>query len=170
MPGNPSHALFSRLFRENRDKVFRFAYKLTEDEARADDITQQCFIRLWESIDTVREQEDIFPLLFVLVKRLVIDDTRRLYREKKKMALLREAPEEQAQNNNLQHKELVSYMERLIEKMPEQRRLIYRMSRQDGHSYKEIALRLRLSPATVRNHLSLALQYIRQELAVYFGK
>ena len=84
MPGNPSHALFSRLFRENRDKVFRFAYKLTEDEARADDITQQCFIRLWESIDTVREQEDIFPLLFVLVKRLVIDDTRRLYREKKR--------------------------------------------------------------------------------------
>lgn len=170
MSGNPSHTLFSRLFHENRDKVFRFAYKLTADEARADDITQQCFIRLWESIDTIRETEDIFPLLFVLVKRLVIDDTRRLYREKKKMAHLQQLPEEQAENNALQHKELVAYMEHLIEKMPEQRRLVYRLSRQHGHSYKEIAIQLRLSPATVRNHLSLALQYIRQELAVYFGK
>ena len=170
MSGNPFHALFSRLFQENRDKVFRFAYKLTADEARADEITQQCFIRLWETIDTVRDHEDIFPLLFVLVKRLVIDDTRRLYREKKKMALLQQMPGEQAQNNTLQQKELVAYMERLIEKMPEQRRIVYRMSRQEGHSYKEIALRLQLSPATVRNHLSLALQYIRQELALYFGK
>lgn len=169
MPDHPAQALFKQLFDANRDKVFRFAFRLTGDASRADDITQQCFIKLWENIDQVKEGQDVFPLLFVLVKRLVIDEARKFYREKKKIDQLMQLPQDTETTVPILHKELQAHMQRAIDKMPEQRRIVYLMSRNEGQSYKEIALKLRLSPATVRNHLSLALQYIRQELSVYLA-
>jgi RNA polymerase sigma-70 factor (ECF subfamily) len=52
--------------------------------------------------------------------------------------------------------------------MPEQRRNIYLLSRDKGKSYKEIADQLSISPSTVRNHLNLALQYIRREMMAHY--
>ncbi len=170
MSDNPATALFQRLFDANRDKVFRFACKLTGDPSRAEEITQQCFIRLWEKMHQVEEGKDIFPLLFVLVKRLVIDDARRLYREQQKIAQLSAQNPDTVNSLPLLQKEMQQHMQQAIEKMPEQRRMVYLMSRNEGRSYKEIAVQMGLSPATVRNHLSLALQFIRQEMAIYLAE
>ncbi|WP_157752864.1 sigma factor-like helix-turn-helix DNA-binding protein [Chitinophaga sp. MD30] len=52
--------------------------------------------------------------------------------------------------------------------MPEQRKQVYQLSREHGQSHKEIAAQLSLSPATVRNHLNLALQYIRREILTHY--
>lgn len=172
MSDNPSRILFGQLFETNREKVFRFAYKLTCDRLRAEEITQQCFIKLWENMGKVREGEDIFPLLFVFVKNIVIDETRRLYREKKGIAGIsrEQSPAENngIEENGLMRKEFHQQMQKVIDQMPEQRRNIYLMSRLKGHSQKEIAILLSLSPSTVRNHLHLALQYIRRELLIHY--
>ncbi|ASZ11334.1 RNA polymerase sigma factor [Chitinophaga sp. MD30] len=88
MHDTPSMALFQQLFEANRDKIFRFACKLVGDTSRAQEITQQCFIKLWENMHKVQEGQDVFPLLFVYVKHIVIDETRRLYREKQHLAQL----------------------------------------------------------------------------------
>lgn len=167
MSDNPSRILFGQLFEANREKVYRFAYKLTDDRLRAQEVTQQCFIKLWENIHKVQVNQDVFPLLFVYVKHIVIDETRKLYRERKSLAHIPSSghsPEDQ----KLLHKEFREQIQKLIEKMPEQRRNIYLLSRDKGKSYKEIADQLSLSPATVRNHLNLALQYIRKEMMAHY--
>ncbi len=167
MSDNPSRILFGQLFEANREKVYRFAYKLTDDRLRAQEVTQQCFIKLWENIHKVQAGQDVFPLLFVFVKHIVIDETRKLYRERKSLAHISSSghsPEDQT----LLHKEFREQIQKLIEKMPEQRRNIYLLSRDKGKSYKEIADQLSLSPATVRNHLNLALQYIRKEMMAHY--
>lgn len=167
MSDNPSRILFGQLFEANREKVYRFAYKLTDDRLRAQEVTQQCFIKLWENIHKVQVNQDVFPLLFVYVKHIVIDETRKLYRERKSLVHISSSghtPEDQT----LLHKEFREQIQKLIEKMPEQRRNIYLLSRDKGKSYKEIADQLSISPATVRNHLNLALQYIRKEMMAHY--
>lgn len=168
MPEIPAKVLFEELFVTNRDKVYRFAYKLTSDAARAEEVTQQCFVRLWENMGKVQPGQDIFPLLFVYVKNIVIDETRKLYREKKNLGELtlhkKEVREGDSAENTLLYKELRKEMQQLVARLPEQRRNIYLMSRDEGRTHKEIADELSLSPMTVRNHLQLALQFIRREL------
>ena len=168
MPEIPAKAHFEELFVTNRDKVYRFAYRLTGDAERAEDVTQQCFVRLWENMDKVQPGQDIFPLLFVYVKNIVIDETRKLYREKENLNELtlhkKEIQEGDSAENTLLYKELRKEMQQLIAQLPEQRRNIYLMSRDEGRTHKEIAKQLSLSPMTVRNHLQLALQFIRREL------
>jgi len=171
MSDNPSRILFGQLFEDNREKVYRFAFKLTEDRMRAQEITQQCFIKLWENMHKVQEGQDVFPLLFVYVKHIVIDETRKLYREKKSLAHISSGQQSSTGNGDeesLLHKEFRQHIQKVIEQMPEQRRNIYLLSRDKGKSYKEIADQLSLSPATVRNHLSLALQYIRREMMAHY--
>ncbi|NSL89004.1 sigma-70 family RNA polymerase sigma factor [Chitinophaga solisilvae] len=172
MSDSPPNALFEKIFEENNARVYRFAFKLTEDAARAQEITQQCFIRLWENMHQVKEGQDVFPLLFVYVKHLVIDESRKLYREKK--ALSRAALEQTGRNDTsgekmFLHKEFHSQLHKLVEKMPEQRRNVYMLSRDYGYSHKEIGQQLSISPATVKNHLTAALQYIRRELINHFN-
>lgn len=173
MSVRPVKTLFDNIFEENNAKIFRFALKLTGDEARAQEITQRCFIRLWENIHQVQEGQDIFPLLFVYVKHLVIDESRKLYRERK--ALAKAADEQKSQSSGdthgerlFIHKEIQAQLHKVVKQMPEQRRNVYVMSRQHGYSHKEIASKLSISAATVRNHLTVALQYIRQELMTHF--
>lgn len=169
----PFNALFEELFVANRDKVFRFALKLTGDASRAEEITQLCFIKLWENMHKVREGEDIFPLLFVFAKNIVIDETRRLYRERENQRSMvlqqQQAPDTNAADQALLRKEVDREMRQLINRLPEQRRNIYLMSRENGKSYKEIAEQLSISPLTVRNHLQLAMQYIKRGLTSRFN-
>ena len=170
MSDNPFKPLFDRIFSENNEKIYRFAFKLTEDHSRAQEITQQCFIRLWENIDQVREDQDIFPLLFVYVKNLVIDNTRKLYREKKMLAeaALSQPISTQEDPSPLLLKEYEQQLEKVIAQMPDQRKAVYLLSRKLGYTHKEIAERLSISPATVKNHMTIALQYIRRELLMHY--
>ena len=171
MSDNPSRILFGQLFEANREKVYRFAFKLTDDRQRAEEITQQCFIKLWENMHKVQEGQDVFPLLFVFTKHLVIDETRKLYRERKTLSQISQnqpVSNENAEENALLRKEFNQHMHRVIEQMPEQRRNVYILSRDKGHSNKEIASQLSLSPTTVRNHLTLALQALKRELMVHY--
>ena len=52
--------------------------------------------------------------------------------------------------------------------MPEQRRKVFSMSRQDGMSNQEIADRLQLSIRTVERHIYLALQELKSHLNCIF--
>ncbi|SDG73575.1 RNA polymerase sigma-70 factor [Chitinophaga filiformis] len=171
MSDNPSRTLFGQLFESNREKVYRLAFKLTSDPQRAEEITQQCFIKLWENMHKVQEGQDVFPLLFVFTKHIVIDETRKLYRERKTLNHISQhqpVSNENAEENALLRKEFNQHVHKVIEQMPEQRRNVYILSRDKGQSNKEIADQLSLSPTTVRNHLTLALQSLKRELMVRY--
>ncbi|MBS0027309.1 RNA polymerase sigma factor [Chitinophaga sp. 22321] len=170
MSDSPAKQLFEKIFEENNAKVYRFAFKLTNDAARAQEMTQLCFVRLWENIEQVKQEQDIFPLLFVYVKHLVIDESRKLYREKKALSLAAKEQQDITDSGEkvFLHKEFSSQLHKLVERMPEQRRNVYTLSRDHGFSHKEIGQQLSISPATVKNHLTAALQYIRKELTSHF--
>ena len=56
-------------------------------------------------------------------------------------------------------------MQAVIEALPTERRKIFRLSRNEGLKYQEIAERLGLSVKTVENQMGKALKTLREELA-----
>ena len=65
-------------------------------------------------------------------------------------------------------KELGLLIDDTVEKMPEQRRKIYMLSRNEGLSNEEIAVRLNTTKRNVESQLSLALKEIRKTISYFF--
>lgn len=62
-------------------------------------------------------------------------------------------------------KELLDYTLRIIDKMPEQRKIIFKLNRINGLRYKEIADILNISVSTVQNQMVKAIQFIHQSFS-----
>ena len=61
----------------------------------------------------------------------------------------------------LQEKEIRFAFESIVNKIPPQQKIIYRLARQEGITRDEIAEKINLSPNTVRNHLAAATSFLR---------
>lgn len=157
---------FNQLYNVNYQKVYDFAYKLCGDRHRAKDIAQQCFLRLWEKIDTISsDQEDIFPLLFVIAKRVVIDESRKAnttaHAHKEILYTATGAVDETV--SNIDYKQLQHRLSNILQSLPDKPRTVYQF-RDSGYSHKEIAVMLNISVTTVRSHLRTATHFIRKSI------
>lgn len=162
----PSVSVFNKVYNANYQKVFDFSYKLCGDRHRAKDITQQCFLRLWEKIDTISSgDEDIFPLLFVIVKRVVIDEGRRntvALAAHKEIHLSTPVSVNETENS-LNYKQIKHQLNNVLQLLPDKPRTVYQF-RNSGYSHQEIADMLNISVTTVRTHLKTATHFVRKKL------
>ncbi|MES1159934.1 MAG: sigma-70 family RNA polymerase sigma factor, partial [Bacteroidota bacterium] len=65
-------------------------------------------------------------------------------------------------------KELNKKIQDILGKLPLQQRLVYKMTREQGLRQEQIALQLKISPSTVKNHMTCALRTLRNDLLQYF--
>src|SRR5690606_30622305 len=69
----------------------------------------------------------------------------------------------------LEYKELISQITSIVETLPDKCKEVYKLSREEQLSHKEIADRLSISTKTVENHLTKALRVLRTSLGQFFA-
>ena len=158
-----AESMFVNLFKENEYFLYTLAYKLTKSDQTAKDITQEVFLKLWDNIGRVHEINNIEAWLYRLTENKVIDFLRKASAD----ARLESAIWHNLQEiiNDTEHtvmaKEYNSIIRKAIDYLPAQRKIIYLLNRENGLDYNQIADQLHISRHTVKNQISLALQYIR---------
>lgn len=75
-----SDLLYERAYEEHWRPVFRFLLAWTNDWSAAEDLTQDAYLRLWQSRDRVDWNQPILPWLLVSGRRLATDRFRALRR------------------------------------------------------------------------------------------
>ena len=157
---------FSKLFDLYYDLIFQKVFRFCNCKEEAEEITQEAFIQLFIHRDKIKDCDGFFPYLYITAKRLAIS----FYRKK----IVREQYGAELKNNwqeigqsfetTLDTKYLKSILSEIIEELPPQQQLVYRMNKLEDYSYQEIAEKSGLSKNTVRNHLNLASRFIRLKL------
>jgi len=156
---------FKEIFDKNFDEIRNYIFYRCGDKELATDITQECFLKLWEKRDKIKLNQ-VRGLLFKMASDLFINN---FHHQKRTQLLFQNITfEEQdySPEEILSFEQLKEKYEALIEKMPEIQRSVFLMSRIDGLMYKEIAERLDLSVKAVEKRMTNALNYLRTSLLV----
>lgn len=149
---------FARIYRKFAPKMRCFVSKLLHDNLLTDDIVHNVFLRLWENREIISKVESLDRYLFRAARNAIFDIF-----EHQKIVMKYEqkgCPDAAmfSMDEQINAENLAMLIELAIDRMPPQRRRIFRMSRYLGYSNGEIATRLNLSINTVNNHIVLALR------------
>ena len=163
-------AAFEKLYHAYVEQLYTFAVEHVDEKSEAEDIVQDVFCDLWERRSSWQPQGTVKAYLYRAVRNTALDrlDHRQVREEW-------EEEEKQEDHlrfeigpaNDIHQDELRQAMEKAVEDLPEQQKLVYRLAHRHGLSYREIASALGIARKTVENHMGRALQSLRSQLTEY---
>lgn len=165
---NGSHTAMEQIYRLYWSDVLETAYKRLRDEEIAQDITQEIFISLWENRAQLQIQGNIRAYLQGAIKYKVINYFKSaIIKEKHEddLALLIQHDRAVSAENALMVKDLQQEIDAALQELPERMRLIFKMSRKQEKTVREISTELDLSAQTVKNQISAALRLLKERLS-----
>ena len=157
---------FTAVYELYSEKVYRLAFRFLKDKEQSEEIVQEAFINLWLSREKLDVDGNMWLYLYVISKRLSLNALRQVGKSSilvekllQQVSELQNTTEEEVLAHDLEH-----YAEKIIEKLPRQQQLVFKLSRVEGLSHKEIAEQLQISPNTVKNHMVEALKTLKTHL------
>ncbi len=158
---------FEKLFRSSYVSLVRYAKTMLRDHDAAEEIVQELFFRLWQDRQTLTVKSSLNGYLFRSVHNRAlhyIEHQKVVSRHVGEMTV-RAEPGSEPVTEAIYYSELQTRVARVLERLPERCRLIFRMSRFEGLKYNEIADKLAVSLKTVEADMGKALREFRKALA-----
>lgn len=163
---------FRGLFNNYYDRLLKIAHYFVHSDVLSEEIVVDVFVNLWKNRHHLLEIEKLDHYLFSAVKRKSIDYLRK--KKKERSLPLDESYELSIRTDTnpekqVLYKEFESVVNAAILILPSKRQLIYKMVKEDGLKYKEVADLLEVTEKTVEFHMGQAFKDIRQELHKYLS-
>ncbi|UOQ77505.1 RNA polymerase sigma-70 factor [Hymenobacter sp. 5516J-16] len=155
---------FDALFQQYSARVYRFAYSYLKARPAAEEIVQDCFLKIWERRHELRDDVPLKGYLFTVAHHAILNQLRqnRYHLAYQDYALLAGYPSTPGTDTDVAFAELEMLYLAALDKLPPKRRRIFTLSRQQGLSYAEIAQELGISVKTVETQMAQALHFLRQ--------
>lgn len=157
--------VFEAVFKQFAPSMYNIAVRYVKNEDDANDMVQDVFLNLWKGAENLDERA---PINHYLARATVNTCLNRIKKDQRKEVYAKEQmlTATPSENNHtlLEHKELEAKYHSALEKLPDQCRRVFEMSRLKGLSPAEIAEQLNISINTVYAHLTTALKRLRVDL------
>ncbi|MCG8384997.1 MAG: RNA polymerase sigma-70 factor [Cytophagales bacterium] len=165
------YVAFEKLYKRFYYILTHYAYRYMKCPELANDMVSEVFYKLWKKRDSISVTTSLQSYLFTAVRNRCLDQLRVENRvDKCDDSVLIDL--DSSSSTPLQHaiaEELQQKIENAIEALPKDRRKVFRMSRDNGLKYKEIADTLGISIKTVETQMGRALKFLRGELTEYIN-
>lgn len=153
--------LFNRYSRKMMGVCMRYA----EDSLEAQDIMQDGFIKVFNSMESFHYQGSLEGWVKRIMINTALDNFRRNKKRKYAVELDSEDAMEIKEEDNIVEGITNKFLLKLIHNLPEGYRVIFNMFAIEGYSHKEIAAELGISVNTSKSQYSRARAYLQKELA-----
>jgi RNA polymerase sigma-70 factor (ECF subfamily) len=156
---------FEQIYNLFHQRIFNFCLKLLPSIDDAREATQKVFIAIWEQKAILDPGKPFTSYIYSIARYTAYHDYKALvYRS----AAFEQITTEinifsEAEKDEVLFKEMTDVINRIIDQLPPQRRMIFRLSRFYQLTYRTIAEKLNISENTVDTQIRRALDYIRKE-------
>lgn len=161
---------FEVLYDKYVGMVYGFLHSVLKDEVLAEDLTQWCFMQLWEHRQKISSDRNLPAWLYVTARNAAYKEARRLLTAERYIELYsKEASvslQDRTYNSDMQV--VMREISKCIDKMPESRKKIFLMRTAESKSVSEIAAELSISPKTVETQIARAKSFLRQHVSKLF--
>jgi len=167
------NASYEILFHLLNSQLIKFSEQYVHVRQVAEEIVVDVFLKCWMKRTELSQVENPRAYLYTAVKNQSLN-----YQKKYSSIVMVDI--DQANNYELvdvsnphlqmEKKELIDRLNRTIDSLPPQCRMVFKLIKEDGLKYKEVAELLDISPRTVQNHLFTAIFKLNEKLGSYFEK
>lgn len=162
--GDPS--ALDQLLEQYWTPLVAYAARLLYSRDAAEDVVQETVLRVWRGRTQWTPTERLESFLYRITRNLALNERRRSrVRERYRERALRDpgcgvaTPVETTERT-----EIREAIARALEMLPPRRREVFILARYHGHTYREIADIMEISPQTVANQMTAALEELRHHL------
>lgn len=163
---NGDKVAFELVFYRYRGKLYDFIRHSLPVDEDAESIVQEIFTKIWADRHKLDPSKSLNAFLYTIARNEIFGHLRKLLVRRKHLEKLNSSLKESAEtpDKQFEYAELYVLVSKLIEAMPEKRRKIFVLSRDEGLSYREIATQLGISENTVDSQIRKALAYLKENL------
>lgn len=157
---------FRVLFDTHRDKLYAYMLRLSNERTTAEDIVQEVFLKIWIGRAQLAGIRNFDAYLFTIARNHAFNLSKQIvYRKALLFKITSAQPQsDESTEKDVNFKNLQSLLAKELSKLPPQQKKIFTLSRFEGLSNEDIALRQSISIGTVKKHLSLATQTLKAAL------
>ena len=164
---------FEYIFKLYYSPLCFFAQSILLEKETAEDLVKDFFLSLWENREKIKINSSLKGYLHQSVKNkcfnYIRDNKKKIGQSFEDTDLdLLHKPMDSFILEKIISEELKNTLDKIIDELPEQRRLIFIMSRYEDMSHNEIAQKLNISRNTVKVQIFKALSFIRNALEKFF--
>lgn len=144
-------AAFVKLFEAYSPVLLSFMSKLNIDSEDINDTLQQTFLKIWENRAKLDPDVSLKNYIITIAKNDIFNRIQRNIVAKKHTDILGDRYQSVSGHPS---SDLTKVLNEILEGLPERRAKVFKMSRIQGYSNKEIAEELGISKSTVENHIN----------------
>ena len=154
-------AAFDVLFDQHAPAMCRFVHGYLKSHADAEEVVQDCFLKLWERRHEFDQGIVFKTYLYTSAYRAILKQLRRqrywVFEDCDGEVLI----EEGSPGKLMEYQELEDLYQSAVAQLPSRRRQIFALSRQQGLSHAMIAKELNISVKCVENQMTHALRFLK---------
>lgn len=157
---------FDTIYAATYDRLYHFIKKHVPEKSSIKDTMQECYIRLWENLDHVTDDEAILALLRKYAINITINA---LHKHQKDLQhnhqFYTDQPLIENADDQLHARVLLEKYQDALAALPAKRREVFILKRERGLTHKQIAEKLGISVFTIDRHMNEALRTLREKLS-----
>jgi len=171
-------AVFSEVVNEWQDMVYNTAISIVQSEPDAEDITQEVFVQLHESLASLRGEAMLSTWLYRVTINKALDNEKKKNRQKRggllKAFFITNENEEPGHFEHpgvlAENKEKATVLFNALKKLPDSQRIAFILHKIEGRSYNEIAEITGNTLMAVESLLARAKKNLKKILRTWYEK
>ncbi len=157
---------FEELYLRYGHKLLVFAEHYMPSKDDAEEVVQSVFVKVWQKRRELKQTESLKGYIFTIAYNEIRKAFIRFKRDKELMQSYQLEKDVVSINekDEIDYTALVKQVDAIVEHMPEKRKLIFLLCKKEGLTVSEVAEHLNISEKTVKNQLTAAYRYIREQM------
>ncbi len=156
-------AVYIETVHQIEQKLYRIAKRLLISHEEAQDATQEVLVKVWQRSSELSHVKSIEAYAMTMVKNYCYD---RLKSKQASNLSIEYSIHDRSQDQSaaFEAKDRLSFVEKIVNHLPDKQKLIWQLRDVEGATFEEIAEVVQMEPTAIRVNLSRARKRIKESL------